>query len=333
LEITESTLADHGEKTLRTLDRLYKLGLHLSIDDFGTGYSSLSSLQHFPIGTLKIDQSFLRDAGSEQSSAAIVGAIVGLGQSLGMDVVAEGIETMEQLALLRRLGCTLGQGHLFGEPVTGERYLELLLAQQQGKPAHAALLGRGLRRVPHRPAHRRRRAAGPLAARARPRDRRHRRVRGAGVLPPPSGTRVGIPWLGHACGACRYCRATRTSADAARFTGYQLDGGYAEYTVADARFCFPLPAEPRRGARGAAALRRPDRLPHAAMAGDGPHAIGDLRLRRRGAHRRAGARWQGREVYAFTRPGDARPRRSRASSAPRGPATRTSRRTSRWTPR
>jgi diguanylate cyclase (GGDEF)-like protein len=140
-EITESTLADHGERTLRTLHRLYELGLHLSIDDFGTGYSSLSSLQHFPIGTLKIDQSFLRDASKEHNSAAIVGAIVGLGQCLGMDVVAEGIETMEQLALLQRIGCTLGQGHLFGEPVTGQRYLELLLAQQQGEPAHTALFG------------------------------------------------------------------------------------------------------------------------------------------------------------------------------------------------
>jgi diguanylate cyclase (GGDEF)-like protein len=140
-EITESTLADHGERTLRTLHRLYELGLHLSIDDFGTGYSSLSSLQHFPIGTLKIDQSFLRDASKEHNSAAIVGAIVGLGQCLGMDVVAEGIETMEQLALLQRIGCTLGQGHLFGEPVTGQRYLDLLLAQQQGEPAHTALFG------------------------------------------------------------------------------------------------------------------------------------------------------------------------------------------------
>jgi len=141
LEITESTLADPGGKTLHTLDRLYQLGLHLSIDDFGTGYSSLSSLQHFPIGTLKIDQSFLQEAGREHSSSAIVGAIVGLGRSLGMDVVAEGIENAEQLALLRSIGCTLGQGHLFGEPVSGARYLELLLAQQEGRPVHTALFG------------------------------------------------------------------------------------------------------------------------------------------------------------------------------------------------
>jgi EAL domain-containing protein (putative c-di-GMP-specific phosphodiesterase class I) len=143
LEITESTLADQGDRTLRMLDRLYQLGLHLSIDDFGTGYSSLTSLQRFPIGTLKVDQSFIRDAGEERNSAAIVGAIVGLGRSLGMDVVAEGIETMEQLALLQRIGCTFGQGHLFGEPVRAERYLELLVAQQRGQPAYAALLGKG----------------------------------------------------------------------------------------------------------------------------------------------------------------------------------------------
>jgi EAL domain-containing protein (putative c-di-GMP-specific phosphodiesterase class I) len=79
----------------------------------------------------------------ERSSAAIVGAIVGLGRSLSMDVVAEGIETMEQLALLQQISCTFGQGHLFGMPVTAERYLEMLIAQQQGQPAHAALLGHG----------------------------------------------------------------------------------------------------------------------------------------------------------------------------------------------
>jgi diguanylate cyclase (GGDEF)-like protein len=143
LEITESTLVDHGEQTLRMLDGLYGLGLHLSIDDFGTGYSSLSSLQHFPIGTLKIDQSFVRDAGTGGSGAAIVGAIVGLGRSLGMDVVAEGVETKEQLELLQKLGCTFGQGHLFGEPVTAPRYLEMLVEQQRGRPINVALFNQG----------------------------------------------------------------------------------------------------------------------------------------------------------------------------------------------
>lgn len=135
LEITESTLADHEAHTLHTLDRLYKLGLHLCIDDFGTGYSSLSSLQNFPIGTLKIDQTFLRDTGEDGSSRAIVEAILALGRGMGMDVVAEGIETREQLELVRKLGCTLGQGHLFGEPVSGARYLELLLAREKGNEA------------------------------------------------------------------------------------------------------------------------------------------------------------------------------------------------------
>jgi diguanylate cyclase (GGDEF)-like protein len=143
LEITESTLDDQGERTLRTLDRLYKLGLHLSIDDFGTGYSSLTSLQHFPIGSLKIDQSFICNICEDRNSAAIAGAVIGLGRSLGMDVIAEGIETVEQLALLKRIGCTFGQGHLFGQPLTAESYLERLQAQDKGQPAHAALFQSG----------------------------------------------------------------------------------------------------------------------------------------------------------------------------------------------
>jgi len=140
LEITESTLADNGEKTLRMLDRLYRLGLHLSIDDFGTGYSSLSSLQHFPIGTLKIDQSFVRDAGERRDSNAIVAAIVGLGRSLGMDVVAEGVENRDQMALLRKLGCTYAQGHLFGAALSAEDYLSLLRTQAAGNPVHSEVL-------------------------------------------------------------------------------------------------------------------------------------------------------------------------------------------------
>ena len=139
LEITESTLDDQGERTLRTLDRLYRLGLHLSIDDFGTGYSSLTSLQHFPIGSLKIDQSFILNICEERNSAAIAGAVIGLGRSLGMDVIAEGIETVEQLELLKRIGCTFGQGHLFGQPLTADSYLERLRAQEHGEPAHAVL--------------------------------------------------------------------------------------------------------------------------------------------------------------------------------------------------
>ncbi|MGB5624031.1 MAG: EAL domain-containing protein [Gammaproteobacteria bacterium] len=138
-EITESTLMKDGEATLRMLDRLYQLGLHLSIDDFGTGYSSLSALQHFPIGTLKIDQSFVQGADHEDEPATIVTTIISMGQNLKMDVVAEGVETQQQLDFLRSHGCHYGQGHLFGQPLSSEEYLQLLTEQQGGPPLHASL--------------------------------------------------------------------------------------------------------------------------------------------------------------------------------------------------
>ncbi len=139
LEITESTLMRDGERTLKLLDRLYQLGLHLCIDDFGTGYSSLSALQHFPIGTLKIDQSFVKNALHSPDSGALVATIINMGQNLGMDVVAEGVETEEQLAFLRSHRCAYGQGHLFGGPVTGDDYLQLLVEQQTGEAPLATL--------------------------------------------------------------------------------------------------------------------------------------------------------------------------------------------------
>ena len=118
------------------------------------------------------------------------------------------------------------------------------------------------------------------------------------------GERVGVPWLGWTCGECRYCRSGRENlCDRARFTGYDLDGGYAELAVADERFCFPIPdGYPRRAGR-AAPLRRPDRLPRAAH-GRRRRAARPLRLRRRGPHRRQVARHEGRRVFAFTRGGD-----------------------------
>ena len=143
LEITESTLMHDGEKTLRMLDRLYQLGLHLSIDDFGTGYSSLSALQDFPIGTLKIDRSFVQGAAREAERGAIVTTIISMGQSLKMDVVAEGVETEEQLEFLRRQGCTYAQGHLFGPPLKGDDYQALLVEQQRGARPLEALFSQG----------------------------------------------------------------------------------------------------------------------------------------------------------------------------------------------
>jgi diguanylate cyclase (GGDEF)-like protein len=130
LEITETTLMADSKRTLHLLDELYAMGLHLSIDDFGTGYSSLSALQQFPIGTLKIDQSFVRDVDDDESDATIVRTVIEMGRSLKMNVIAEGVESLGHLNFLRRHHCGFGQGKLFGEPVTLEE-LRLLLARQQ----------------------------------------------------------------------------------------------------------------------------------------------------------------------------------------------------------
>jgi EAL domain-containing protein (putative c-di-GMP-specific phosphodiesterase class I) len=139
LEITETTLMENPSRTIKLLDELYSLGLHLAIDDFGTGYSSLSALQQFPISTLKIDQSFVRDVATNADDATIVGTIIHMGRSLKMDVVAEGVETEEQLNFLQTLDCTYVQGLLFGDPMSSDNYLELLLAQVEGTDTHRAL--------------------------------------------------------------------------------------------------------------------------------------------------------------------------------------------------
>ncbi len=110
LEITETTLMADPKRTIGMLRELAAMGLHLSIDDFGTGYSSLSALQQFPIGTLKIDQSFVRDVNEDRNDATIVRTIIEMGHSLGMQVVAEGVETRAQLEFLKAAGCDLCAG-------------------------------------------------------------------------------------------------------------------------------------------------------------------------------------------------------------------------------
>ena len=141
LEVTETTLMENPERTIKLLDQLYGLGLHLAIDDFGTGYSSLSALQQFPISTLKIDKSFVRDVAISPDDATIVGTIVQMGRNLHMDVVAEGVENEDQLNVLQRLGCTYVQGLLFGDPMSADNYLELLNAQADGTDSYRALFG------------------------------------------------------------------------------------------------------------------------------------------------------------------------------------------------
>ncbi len=139
LEITESTLMTDARRMVRLLDELRAMGVHLSIDDFGTGYSSLSALQQFPVGTLKIDASFVRHAVVSREDATLIRTIIEMGRNLGLEVVAEGIETAQQLAYLRQLNCHLGQGRLFGQAMAADDLLELLLAQARGERHYGAL--------------------------------------------------------------------------------------------------------------------------------------------------------------------------------------------------
>jgi diguanylate cyclase (GGDEF)-like protein/PAS domain S-box-containing protein len=133
LEITETTLMLDAERTLPLLDELRAMGVHLSIDDFGTGYSSLSALQQFPISTLKIDRSFVTNAATDPDDATIIRTIIEMGRSLGLQVIAEGVETEEQRYFLLHSGCQLGQGRLFGDPITSAAFLELLVRQATGE--------------------------------------------------------------------------------------------------------------------------------------------------------------------------------------------------------
>jgi diguanylate cyclase (GGDEF)-like protein/PAS domain S-box-containing protein len=126
LEITESVFSDNIEAAVGLLTQLRELGVQLSIDDFGTGYSSLSYLQRFPIDTLKIDRSFVTQMMENEENLAIVRTIVALAQNLGMDVVAEGVETEDQLKLLRKLECENGQGYLFSTPLGGWQLNEFI---------------------------------------------------------------------------------------------------------------------------------------------------------------------------------------------------------------
>ena len=117
---------EHSEKSLKVLSDLAGMGISLSTDDFGTGYSSLSYLQRFPFNRLKIDRSFIDKMGDDDKSAAIVKTILMLGENLGIEVLAEGIETEQQLESLQVLGCRLGQGYLFSRPVNTKKAKNML---------------------------------------------------------------------------------------------------------------------------------------------------------------------------------------------------------------
>jgi EAL domain-containing protein (putative c-di-GMP-specific phosphodiesterase class I) len=126
LELTEGMLLENIEDTIATMNALNEIGVQFSLDDFGTGYSSLQYLKRLPLDQIKIDQSFVRDIGTDSNDKAIVSAIIAMAQSLNLSVIAEGVETKEQRQFLLEKGCTHYQGYLFSKPVPIEQFEALL---------------------------------------------------------------------------------------------------------------------------------------------------------------------------------------------------------------
>jgi len=133
LEITENTMMERSRDTVVALTRLEQLGVQLAIDDFGTGYSSLAYLKQFPVHSLKIDRTFVRDITTDGDDAAIVSAMIAMAKSLGLRVVAEGVETRKQLEFLRAAGCNAYQGYYFSVPLPAGAFAELVRRQVQQK--------------------------------------------------------------------------------------------------------------------------------------------------------------------------------------------------------
>ena len=143
LEITESALMQEGDCTAGMLDSLTAMGIGLALDDFGTGYSSLSYLRRFPIRRIKIDCSSVRGIHHSEGDAALARAVIAMAHGLAVDVVAEGIETMDQLSILRAYGCDEGQGYLLGRPVLGSEVPRLIRAGRLGAPTPTLALAAG----------------------------------------------------------------------------------------------------------------------------------------------------------------------------------------------
>jgi EAL domain-containing protein (putative c-di-GMP-specific phosphodiesterase class I) len=126
LEVTESMVMRNVARAVKVLDAIQSRGIRLAIDDFGTGYSSMSLMKQFPIDTIKIDRSFVRDLPNDSEDQAIAQAIISMGKALGMTVVAEGVETVEQQAFLRSHACDEMQGYLFSKPLPPAQLASLL---------------------------------------------------------------------------------------------------------------------------------------------------------------------------------------------------------------
>lgn len=122
LEITESMVIEKVEDTIHKMEALRRHGVKFSLDDFGTGYSSLSYLKRLPLEQLKIDRSFVRDILLDPNDASIARSVVALAQALGLSIIAEGVETEEQRAMLESLGCHRYQGYLYGRPVAADEF-------------------------------------------------------------------------------------------------------------------------------------------------------------------------------------------------------------------
>ncbi|HTO43929.1 MAG TPA: EAL domain-containing protein [Burkholderiales bacterium] len=140
IELTESAIMQDAEGSISTLQRLKSHGISISIDDFGVGYSNMRYLNRLPLDILKIDQSLIRDIGADSKDAAIVRAIIGLARSLGIRVIAEGVENHSQLSFLNAHGCNYGQGFLFGRPLAPEAFAELMQKQVRPQPEWAAAI-------------------------------------------------------------------------------------------------------------------------------------------------------------------------------------------------
>jgi EAL domain-containing protein (putative c-di-GMP-specific phosphodiesterase class I) len=134
LEVTESVLMKRADSTAAILETLRKTGVRVAVDDFGTGYSSLSYLRKFPIDTLKIDQSFVRQISTGGDEAAIVTAVISMARSLKLQVVAEGVEKKEELEFLRAHNCGQAQGYYFSRPVSPKQFGGLLRREAGRRP-------------------------------------------------------------------------------------------------------------------------------------------------------------------------------------------------------
>ncbi|MGK2951971.1 MAG: putative bifunctional diguanylate cyclase/phosphodiesterase, partial [Thiobacillus sp.] len=132
LELTEGVAMEDAPAAIAVMDLLHARGVRMSIDDFGTGYSSLSYLKRFKVYKIKIDQSFVRDIGKDPEDRAIVSAIISLANSLGLQTIAEGVETEEQLAFLTQQGCNDAQGYYFSKPLPPEEFMAFVQTARFG---------------------------------------------------------------------------------------------------------------------------------------------------------------------------------------------------------